>query len=311
MSKDNFIEMLESYAGISQMARTYSYREILDRAAGLLAAKPEDLETWPMGGYSKGRTSGAYQYVLEDIIKNIYHYDWVYARLYDKESRRVFTNLMQYRIVPDMSYIKKAYDGFHMQYFDPDIVVCDESEVFVDCGGYIGDTVENYLKQYNHYKKIYIYEPADSNVDICRKNLQNYKNLEIRKCGVGEECETLLLSGSGASGSFIDAGAEAGEYINVISLDEDIKEKVTYIKMDVEGFEIPAIIGAKKHIRNDIPKLAICTYHIISDIWEIPRLIYNIYDGYKFYIRHYMENQNWETVLYAIPDSGSDRMETE
>lgn len=65
--------------------------------------------------------------------------------------------------------------------------------------------------------------------------------------------------------------------------------------------KIPALLGAKKHIRNDSPKLAICTYHIISDIWEIPKLIFSTNQNYKFYIRHYMKTQNWETVLYAIP----------
>lgn len=91
----------------------------------------------------------------------------------------------------------------------------------------------------------------------------------------------------------------------MISLDEDIKEKVTYIKMDVEGFEVPAILGARQHIKNDTPKLAVCVYHIISDIWEVPRLIHNIYSGYRFYVRHYMEHQNWETVLYAVPKDKS------
>ena len=80
--------------------------------------------------------------------------------------------------------------------------------------------------------------------------------------------------------------------IEIVSLDEDIQEPVTYIKMDVEGFEIPAIIGAKNHIRNDRPKLAICTYHIISDIWEIPKLIKCIAPDYRFYLRHYMKTQN-------------------
>ena len=72
--------------------------------------------------------------------------------------------------------------------------------------------------------------------------------------------------------------------------------------MNLEGYEIPAILGAKNHIKNDYPKLAICTYHIISDIWEIPMLLHMIRPDYNYYLRHYQEDQNWETVLYAIPD---------
>lgn len=71
--------------------------------------------------------------------------------------------------------------------------------------------------------------------------------------------------------------------------------------MGVEGFEVPALLGAKRHIREDFPKLAICTYHIVSDLWEIPRLIDTIRPGYRFFLRHYERTQNWETVVYAVP----------
>lgn len=71
--------------------------------------------------------------------------------------------------------------------------------------------------------------------------------------------------------------------------------------MDIEGFEIPGLLGAKNHIKNDTPKLAICTYQIVSDIWEIPLLIHEINPNYNYYFRHYRPDQNWETVVYAIP----------
>ena len=96
-------------------------------------------------------------------------------------------------------------------------------------------------------------------------------------------------------------GGAGSDSVRIISLDEDIREKITFLKMDVEGFEIPALLGAKRHIREDFPKLAICTYHIISDMWEIPRLIDTIRPGYRFFLRHYELTQNWETVIYAIP----------
>ena len=48
-------------------------------------------------------------------------------------------------------------------------------------------------------------------------------------------------------------------------------------------------------------KLVICTYHIVSDMWEIPKLIDTIRPGYRFFLRHYELTQNWETVIYAIP----------
>ncbi len=300
MDKNEFSRLFQSYEGISTILKSSTHQEIVLLVSELTDIPPESLEQWPMGGYSKGRTSGVYQFMLEDLLRNVDCYDWLYERLADEISRKVFTKLMQFRLIPDMQLIKSAYDGINHQYFDKAIVSCDENEVFVDCGGFIGDTTEDYIRQYGKYRKIYVYEPSGDNIDACRKNLEKYRDVTVKRCGVGEKSAKMAMDTSKSSSSFVNA-AQGQETVEIVSLDDDIREKVTFIKMDIEGFEIPAIIGAKDHIKNDAPKLAICTYHIISDMWEIPKLIDTINPDYRFYIRHYCEEQNWETVLYAIP----------
>ena len=300
MDKSEFIKLFQSYEGISVILKNYTYREIVSMVSELASISSETLEQMPMGGYSKGKTSGVYHFVLEDMLRNVDCYDWLYHRLADDRSKEVFTRLMQFRLIPDFDFIKRAYDGVNPQYFDKTIVSCHENEVFVDCGGFVGDTTEEYIRQYKNYEKIYVYEPSRDNIESCRKNLKKYRDVIVKRCGVGEKSAKMAMDVNKASSSFVNA-AQGQEEIEVVSLDEDIREKVTFIKMDVEGFEIPAIIGAKNHIKNETPKLAICTYHIISDMWEIPKLIDAINPNYHFYLRHYYETQNWETVLYAIP----------
>ena len=84
-----------------------------------------------------------------------------------------------------------------------------------------------------------------------------------------------------------------------VSLDEIVKdEKVSYIKMDVEGSELKALQGAKETIKNNKPKLAICIYHKPEDILDLLTYILELVPEYKLSIRHYTSCM-WETVLYA------------
>ena len=297
----DFDNYMNTYEGISKMIKNYSYSEIIQVVSESFGVEVSYIEKCPMGGYSKGKLSGQYKFVLLDLIRNICRYDKVYSMLEDDESRRVFLCLIKFRIYPDIRFIKDAYDSENHQYFDHNIVHCDENEVFVDCGGFIGDTTEDFITQYREYKKIFVYEPSEDNIDICRKNLSTYGNVFVRNAGVGEKKTRLSIEDSKSSSSFMGVSEDNEKKVDVISLDEDILEPISLIKMDIEGFEISALIGAKNHIRNDNPKLAVCVYHIVSDIWEIPLLIHTINPHYRYYIRHYREDENWETVVYAIP----------
>ncbi len=302
MTDKEFFDNLKSVNDIFEMLSTYEYEEILITAASILNADITKLDTYPMGGYIKNKSAAAYRFTINELKKNKKHYLSIYNKLADDKSRICFTRLIQYRLLPDVSFLKYAFDSENHQYFDKDIIKCSNDEIFADCGGFIDDTTEDYIAHYPEYKKIYIYEPEASNIIKCKDNLVGYDNIVIRNCGVGEKNNMLYISNEASASSFLGLNESCTDktQIEVVSLDEDIKEPVTFIKMDVKGFEIPAIIGAKNHIKNDKPKLAICTYHIMSDMWEIPELILNINPDYKLYFRHYRDDFNWETVVYAV-----------
>ena len=77
------------------------------------------------------------------------------------------------------------------------------------------------------------------------------------------------------------------------------EDKVTFIKLDIEGSELEALRGAEKIIRRDKPRLAISIYHKPQDYFEIPLYIKELVPEYKLYIRHHKFNKN-DTVVYAI-----------
>lgn len=75
--------------------------------------------------------------------------------------------------------------------------------------------------------------------------------------------------------------------------------KVTYIKMDIEGSELMALYGAEEIIKKQRPKLAICVYHKPDHLWEIPFYLRNIVLDYKIFLRHH-STLDYETVCYAV-----------
>jgi len=75
----------------------------------------------------------------------------------------------------------------------------------------------------------------------------------------------------------------------------------TFIKFDIEGFELKALQGASRLLKDVKPKLAISIYHYPLDLIEIYLYLVNTFKSAKYYLRHYSEGTD-ETVLFCIPD---------
>ena len=82
-------------------------------------------------------------------------------------------------------------------------------------------------------------------------------------------------------------------------MDEEVKEPVSYMKMDIEGSELRALHGAERQIRENHPKLAVCVYHKNEDILDIWNYLRELVPEYRFYLRHHTV-VGTETVLYAV-----------
>jgi len=314
MDKQEFTANLNTFESLCSFVEKQDIDSIIKTVSNVLAIDPAKLLNSPMGSFTRvvntdgsfAKGSGCYALVLNDVKQNLSEYKHAYSLLCDDISREVFLNQMRFRIMPNIGYIRAAYElsSKHSQYFDTDIFHFSKDEVIVDCGGYIGDTTEEFIARCPDYRNIYVYEPFAENFHKCCTNLAKFDRLQIRHAGVGRQSSRMLFSGDGSAGSFLSLNTQSdddAEEFCIISLDEDIKEPVTFIKMDVECFEPDAIRGAAEHIKNDSPKLAICLYHVITDLWEIPKTINEINPNYDYYLRHYCEEDNWEYVLYAIP----------
>jgi FkbM family methyltransferase len=305
--KDKLPETLKlrpylSFDEILETIDSCSVEEIIGIVSEGLGIPPEALADYPYEYCTKGVERCTYSSVLADLKENIGHYDWVFDHLADNASRKVYTNLIYYRLLPVIDFINLAYDPKNPQFFDRDIIQTTPNEVFVDCGGYQGATTKSFLANFGQYKKIYIYEPSLENAKACRSNLAGCPNIDIRNACLGTGSHDAVVSiTKGRRAKELPCGRKSCDKMNCVSLDEDIQEPVTFIKIDAKCATITGLKGASRHITVDRPKLAICAYHILSDIWEIPQAIHSICADYSFYIRHYGKNLIWETVIYAVP----------
>lgn len=224
--------------------------------------------------------------------------------LEDEKSKDVVETIVSGWIQEDIAdnYFSCIYDK--NQYFDTTLVKLSREECFVDCGAYTGDTTEELLRRIPEFRgNIYQFELDPNIYADLNKNMQKYKDkLNIVSFPFGnaeKEMEIEIETGNRSSRISAKENSEGSIRAKVVALDDILKDKkVTFIKMDIEGSEWDALHGAKRIIREQKPKLAICLYHKPEDMFRVPLYIKELAPEYKIYIRHYTD-MLWETVCYA------------
>lgn len=232
---------------------------------------------------------------LAHLTEHLREYRKVYSFLEEDFSKQVYLKRMQrgYLLIDISPVVSSSAE----EYFDKRAALSQE-EVFVDCGGFVGDTSMKFIgRTGGRYKKIIILEPEESKQGEIRKNMGDSR-YDLYRYGAWSCNTALKFDGRGDVGSCV---SEKGKVeIEARALDEIIyEEKPTFIKMDIEGAEVEALKGSEKIIKDFKPKLAICVYHKPEDLFEIPILIKEMRSDYQIFIRQY-DNSQYETVCYAV-----------
>jgi len=235
----------------------------------------------------------------EDMEKNLHKYQILHDRLADKKSRNVLGKLLNFRASSDLNYMLGFKDAQDRQYFE-DFLELKPGEAYVDVGGFDGQTAVEFIKRCPNYKMIHFFEPDAKNIALARNKLSGYGNIRFYMMGLADAKKKLRFSSGGGSASKLSDTGDTE--IEVDTIDNQIKEAVSFIKMDIEGSEGIALEGARAHILEDHPKLAICCYHKIDDLWKIPEQIFAIRNDYLLYLRHYTDGLH-ETVMFFIPNT--------
>lgn len=237
---------------------------------------------------------------LEDLFNHRTEYNKLVSLFSDDMSRSVLNAVLGFRLTLDPEVLSPIVEW---DLYGPNaLLTYSDNEVYIDGGTFDGDTIRLFIDRVNHkFDKIYGFEPDTNTFQKLKGNFAHEPRVFPINKGLYSHGTTLHFDNVGTRGSILTEEKGSGIDVPVISIDEVLgTERVTYIKMNIEGAEIPALQGASKAIARCAPKLAISVYHRPTDLWEIPFLVRTLHKDYDLYLRQH-DGGVIETVLYALP----------
>lgn len=186
-------------------------------------------------------------YDLSEIKQYYSGYQWAYNFFKDDISKQIILE----RIQEYLFYHVMTHSPCEDQYFENQIIRLSNQEIFVDGGCYIGDTIAEFLKRVKgQYAFIYGFEPDYENFIKAQENLKKYRNIQVINKGLWNKQGTLTFEHNESESTGSRISHTGSESIETISLDaffmgKPLYELPTFIKMDIEGAEKNALIGAK------------------------------------------------------------------
>lgn len=172
----------------------------------------------------------------------------------------VTTNKPLYFIVSDIDRYERFYK------------IKDQDNV-IDAGANEGSLSVVYSQQVGGQGNVFAFEPDTKNLVTLEHNLSlnpEASNVTVVSKGLWDKDDTLEFYESGTVGSSIfyeDSNAKKIE-IEVTSIDAFVElhglKHLDFVKMDIEGAEIQAVVGAEKTIGSFRPDFAIASYHIVD-----------------------------------------------
>ena len=236
------------------------------------------------------------------LKENSEKFEKMYQSLEYYRSKKIFYAILNNWYNYDFINLEQVMEKCFSHYFDLDIIPSCQEEVFVDLGAFNGDTVEDFIKIYgDNYKKIYAYEMTEQSMRELKERVKNYPRIIYEQKAVSDEVGmgSIKIHEISTSSNQLEL-EEIGE-IEVTSLDDDIGEKITMIKMDIEGSELKALKGAENHIIKDKPKLLLSVYHGYEELLTLWEYLEKFDLSYHYYLRYYGGPIfPTEIVLFAI-----------
>jgi len=240
----------------------------------------------------------------KDWINELYINKKKYAKVEkvfkEKKSKQTWKHLLFFKYSFNIKYLSPVI-SFGDDYFPKDLdSKISKKEIFIDGGGWVGDTTDIFLNKYKKYKHIFIYEPGKFALSKLRNKYKN-KKITIKKVAVGDRNSKInFYDTRDPSSTKIKKKYQKPYKVRVEPIDSlGIKNENITLKLNVEGAEKNALKGAKRTIIENNTNLAICLAHRPSDIVNLIEYVTLLGKKFKYYLRLH-DYGITQLVLYAI-----------
>lgn len=221
--------------------------------------------------------------------------------LYDDYSRETLYSVLLFHLTTNPEFYLHIARPYETLYFRSGFFRLGQNEAFVDCGASVGESVTHFLgltgERFAHACLI---EPDQLNLPKLQAikdryhGLPAYERIQIFGKALGATQARVAFHHEGGHGGRVLEGA--GD-VELDALDDFVNFDPTFLKMDIEGFEVDALKGGAQLIASAKPKIAVSAYHRASDFVEIIRLVTSLNPDYRIGLRHH-NLERWDTCLY-------------
>ncbi len=178
----------------------------------------------------------------------------------------------------------ETFDPQDWHYYQKNHTPVESGEVLLDVG-----TAEGLfpLTVVEKCRKIIMVEPHPLLYRTLERTFAGHRNkVQLIHSAVGNQTGQLFFEGGSLTGQIAKDGT-SGELVQVNKIDDLIPagEKITFLKADIEGFELPMLQGAAETIRRNRPKIAITCYHNENVPEEIIGFVKGLVPEYNHYVK--------------------------